>query len=257
MSKSRKRKLAQCQYLGGKCVVSGSKVEDDLDRWGTLRHYDNHHINPDLKADDYDNLIRREICSGKALEELSKCVLVKSDYHDIIESQKVKGAIKLPSGIEIPIRSGIIDPKQEFGWAGKFFLDRTDLKRLVPRRFLVVTGKTETVMNENEIGDQFFDSIRSLSPGEHYQVRNGDLVLLDIEKRDKENIVVTLDGLFDLFSWKLESEGNTYYIRDGKMVDKNWNILRSNGDWNLTIELRLGCLPQTSTSETANDNVSG
>ncbi len=242
MRKSTKRKLAQCQFLGGKCAVSGLKVEDELARWGTLRHFDNHHINPDLKADDYDNLIRREICSPEALEELSKCALVQSNYHDIIEAQQVKGTIKLPSGIEIPVRSGIIDAKQEFGWLANFFLDRADLKRLVPRRFLVVKGKSETEMDENQLADHFMDDLLSLSPGEHYQIRNCDLVLLDIEKLDHEHVEWTLNGLFDVFSWKLESKDNIYYIKDGKIVDKHWNIL---GDRNFTLKakMRLTCLP--------------
>lgn len=242
------RKLAQCNIMGGHCVVSGSIAQDDLFRWGTLRDYDFHHINPKRKSKNYENLKKRELCSPEMLEEIGKCVLVKNNYHQIIEAQQINGVIRWSTGIEVPFHSGIIDPKREFGWFANIFLDSADLKRLIPRDYVVTKGKKSYTLNENKFECHLLEEMHALQIGEHWQVREstGNLVLLDIQKTDTNHVVWKLDGAFDLFTWKLEAKYNTYYIHKGIVVDRYWRVYY---DKNFTLSARLELFPTQSANK--------
>ena len=93
-------KTQQFRYKGNRCAACGMPVNEIIARYGTfnrLMHF--HHIDPDEKAENYDNLIRRTI-STEQLGELDKCVLLCSRCHDIVHAQNIRGELELTVRIE-------------------------------------------------------------------------------------------------------------------------------------------------------------
>src|SRR5437899_2329092 len=79
----------QLKYKGNRCAHCGMSVADSLERYGTFhRMYHFNHIDPAKKADDYENLIRRNI-STEQLDELDKCVLLCAVCHGVVHAQDI------------------------------------------------------------------------------------------------------------------------------------------------------------------------
>jgi hypothetical protein len=97
-------KEQQYRYKGNRCAVCGMSVQDMMDRFGTFsRMFELHHIAPDKKASNYNNLIKQNL-SAKQLDEIDKCILLCRNCHGLVHAQNIKinGEINLSySGREV------------------------------------------------------------------------------------------------------------------------------------------------------------
>lgn len=79
----------QLKYKGNRCAHCGLSVVESLERFGTFhRMYHFNHVDPSKKADDYENLIRRNITTEQ-LDELDKCVLLCAQCHAVVHAQDI------------------------------------------------------------------------------------------------------------------------------------------------------------------------
>jgi hypothetical protein len=89
----------QYEYKGNQCAHCGRSVIEMMERYQTVkRMFSLHHVDPAMKAPDYDNLIQRVI-STKQLDELDKCVLLCDFCHEIVEAQDITGTVLLKIAI--------------------------------------------------------------------------------------------------------------------------------------------------------------
>ena len=106
------------EYLGNECAHCSKSVEEMVARYGTVhRVFKFHHVVPEEKAGDYDNLIRRNI-SKDQLDEIDKCILLCGDCHDILHAQGINGHLNFR--IELGDRSA------EQTIRGNFVVDAVD-----------------------------------------------------------------------------------------------------------------------------------
>jgi hypothetical protein len=70
-------------------------VQEMMERYGTFhRMFEFHHINPETKAKNYNNLIRQKISTDQ-LEEIDKCVLLCRQCHGVMHAQNIKAKLNL------------------------------------------------------------------------------------------------------------------------------------------------------------------
>lgn len=85
----------QLKYKGNRCVSCGLSVDDMIEQYGTFnRMTEFHHIEPELKAENYNTLIQR-IVSKEQLQELDKCVLLCRQCHGIVHAQDLSCKLKI------------------------------------------------------------------------------------------------------------------------------------------------------------------
>lgn len=93
-------KLQQVRYKGGVCLGCPRTVDDVLARYGTIKRvFQFHHVDPETKNDDYENLIRRSI-SAEQLDELDKCALLCSFCHGLVEETGIDMSLRLVAEVE-------------------------------------------------------------------------------------------------------------------------------------------------------------
>jgi hypothetical protein len=77
-------------YKGSQCAHCGKTVEEVRDEFVVFGGYfEFDHVDPSLKAENYDNLIRRTRLSSEILDEVDKCVMLCKGCHSILHAQNI------------------------------------------------------------------------------------------------------------------------------------------------------------------------
>jgi hypothetical protein len=100
------------KYKGNCCADCGLSADEMLQRFGVINKlFQFHHVDPDKKHPNYDNLIQRRV-SAEQLDEIDKCVLLCNNCHDIIEAQKGSGTINFT--FDLGDRTVVVPAKGQF-----------------------------------------------------------------------------------------------------------------------------------------------
>lgn len=217
------------EYKGNGCDHCGKSISDVLKRYKTLnRMFEFHHINPELKASNYKNLIEQKL-STLQLKELDKCVLICTECHKIIHAQNEK----VDLNIKLEIDNRIIS-KNISGWIITDHIEMTkkfisnDVHLLRP--YLFKNDITERIVFSFEIIDDLnilFKEIKNLKDNSEfciYSFNNGCEVLK--AKRSGKRIELDISCLFREFSIDPNNlkRKDCFWVRGGFYLDYNGNI---------------------------------
>jgi hypothetical protein len=83
------------KYKGNRCSACGMEVAEMVNRYGTFKRiFAFHHIDPDTKDKNYNQLMKKSL-SSEQIEEIDKCALLCNHCHDIIHAQEITGSISI------------------------------------------------------------------------------------------------------------------------------------------------------------------
>lgn len=216
------------KYKGDSCEYCGTTVEEKVRIFKTIAGFNFHHLDPEKKAPDYDNLIRRKL-SSKHFDEVDKCALLCRNCHDTLHGQDITIPVEVTlecEGIE-PIKHEIKCQvicnyeKQE----GTMFSDDFSLLQL----YRVSAGKD---------GDSVMSGIQlkaSLGKAIYRTQKAGPLIVCDInsgqelfhaEPADAKHVRIKYKLEFPVVSsaitlgTKDKKDHTNFYLRPGQLVAK-------------------------------------
>lgn len=218
------------EYKGNGCDHCGKSISDVLKRYKTInRMFEFHHIDPELKASNYKNLIEQKLSSIQ-LKELDKCVLICAECHKLIHAQNDK----VDLNIKLEIDNRMIS-KSISGWIITDHIEMT--KKFISnevhllRPYLFKNGSSERIVFSFEIIDDiniFFKEIKNLNDKAEfciYSFNNGCEVLK--ARRFGKKIELDISCLFRELSIEpiQIKRKDRFWVTGGFYLDYNENIL--------------------------------
>ncbi len=231
------------KYKGNRCASCGTSVIDMVLRYGTFdRMLEFHHIKPDEKANDYKNIIRRNI-STEQLEELDKCVLLCRKCHGIIHAQNINGTLE----VSIEFNGKKISQSLE----GQLIVDNLDKeitfvsnqKLLIEPYRVLVGDKPEQILcalelETNGLLASFLKEIEIHKTLKIYSI-DGKRLLVKAEHIKGRELKLSQVVDFPIIMMELgKNKGDKPYLwlRNGLLLNKNGSI-ESKGVLNCTLKL--------------------
>jgi hypothetical protein len=226
----KKKRLKLYEYKENQCASCGRGVEDCIARHGTYKlMFELHHVNPEDKHPNYNNLIRRKI-STEQIDEVDKCVLLCNNCHNIIEVQKEKATLQI--SVEIAGREVLQKMK------GNLILDYIDkhIKFISNERFWLRTCIIKTCFEKERLicelelrkGYLISDFLKNIKRHKKITVlsasNHSDLLIIEYKSPDHVDVHQKVD-----FS-VLQFDPNETALKDEKRWIRNGYILSSKHD---------------------------
>lgn len=203
-----------------------------LERFGTFsRMFELHHIDPNKKADDYNNLIKQKL-STRQLDELDKCILLCRNCHGLVHAQNTQANALLS------IDYGGQKVEQELsGWLVAD-VKNNSIQFLCEEKLLVepyieqLGDDAPSIIYGVDLkeADYFFGKVKSLKDGEVYIIRSAESkkVLLRVTRND-DNLKVEQDLAFRFLEMDANNapKGERFWFRNGILLQDNGDILSS------------------------------
>lgn len=216
-------KAQQYKYKANRCASCGMAVEEMVERFGTFsRMFELHHVDPDKKDPDYNNLIKQNL-SSKQVDELDKSILLCRNCHGIVHAQntKVSAVIKVNDGareVSQKLTGWLIHDQKE-----KSFKILCEEKLLLERyREKDGSGNEEIIYGVDlESGERFISNLKGLNEGETYCLWSAETNTLMIRvTKIGENLKVENNVEFRFFSMEAPSlpKEQRFWYRNGVVL---------------------------------------
>ncbi|WP_133470545.1 HNH endonuclease [Paraglaciecola marina] len=222
-------KEQQYKYKGNRCSICGMTVQEMVSRYGTFsRMFELHHIDPDKKDSNYNNLIKQNL-SAKQLDEIDKCILLCRVCHGVVHAQDVKinGEIKLSfNGREVSQKiSGwlVIDQKKQ---SFQFLCEE---KLLIEPYVDQVAKQSKGIIFGVDIndGNHLISQIKLLKNNESYKVWKAETneLMLQVTRRDQTLIFeIKIAFRFCELDGSGLPKGERYWYRNGIILYENGEV---------------------------------
>lgn len=217
-------KAQQYKYKGNRCASCGMGVEEMIERFDTFsRMFELHHVDPDQKDPDYNNLIKQNL-STKQVDELDKCILLCRNCHGLVHAQNTR-----VSAI-ITVNDGVREVSQKLtGW---LIADKKEksFKILSEETLLLERYKEKDGSGNEEIlygvdlesGERFTSNLKKLREKETYclwSVQKNELMIR--VTKIGENLKIENNVAFRFFRIEapsLAKKGDRFWYRNGVVL---------------------------------------
>ncbi|MGR5139954.1 HNH endonuclease signature motif containing protein [Vibrio jasicida] len=228
------------KYKGNMCTSCGKSVKEMLDRFGTFeRLFDLHHVDPEKKDKNYNNLIRRKL-STKQIDELDKCVLLCKECHGLVHAQNLR-----VDDVTLSLDYNGTTVRQSLnGWIIQDFHENSF--KLIVEGELLIEPYYEKINNEKQgviFGTDLYSSMhlinrfKSLNNGDSYQIvsaENGDVLLTVNNLSGVLNIKHDIQFRFISMDGSKAPKGTKFWYRNGVVLRENGEVV-TDGDWSFSI----------------------
>ena len=216
------------RYKGNRCSVCGLSAPEMIDRFGTFhRMFEFHHINPESKNPNYNNIIKRKI-STLQLDEIDKCILLCRVCHGLVHAQNIKAKLNLSLKYEGR------DVSQEFnGWLVYDFKENamrflSEEKTLIHPYLSKFNDEVEELIFGKDLntGAYFKSALSKLNIGDVFTIFNAcnhKCMLQATHLGEK----IKVDHNVSFGFLEIEAKSNTH---GGGMWCRNGLILMENGE---------------------------
>jgi len=222
-------KEIQLKYKGNKCSACGLSVDEMLTRWGTFKRMTEfHHVDEARKAQNYNSLIRRNLCTEQ-LNELDKCILLCAQCHKLIHAQNIKADLSLKLDFE-----GKVYEQKIAGWMILDLLEKR-IRFLSDKMFKLHIYQIRLgdemakpiVGVEMDSGDYFSNLFRGLIYYKKFEIRNADntKVLMKARLLNDNKFELKQAVEFPFIEYEWNEEGVKSWARNGKVLDENGHFL--------------------------------
>lgn len=217
------------KYKGNCCSSCGISIHEMVERFGTFeRVFELHHIDPNKKADNYSNLIKRKI-SSEQLDEVDKCVLLCRICHGLIHAQNIHTRVNIT--VDYEQRSISQDLS---GWlivdkvanSTKFFAEE---RLLLSQYFEQYNDDEPSVIFgvDLEDGQRYQNAVTGLTEGQSYRIwdaKSNELML----KASKTGQGIELDinvkfGFIEIDASEAP-KGSRFWYRNGYRLLENGDV---------------------------------
>jgi hypothetical protein len=233
-------KEIQLKYKGNKCSACGLSVKEMLDRWGTFKRMTEfHHVEESKKADNYNALIRRKLCTEQ-LDELDKCILLCSNCHKLIHAQNIKANLEIKLEFE-----GNVYTQEIVGWVIVDFREKkmriyTDQKYLLCLYQIRIGAEQAKVIAGVEMASPgFFSNLfKGLCNSKMFEIRNAQntKVLMRGTYLGSNEIELKQAVEFPFLEYEWNENGVKSWARNGKLLDENGHFI---GEGTITTKMEL------------------
>ena len=233
-------KEIQLKYKGNKCSACGLSIKEMLDRWGTFKRMTEfHHVEESKKADNYNALIRRKLCTEQ-LDELDKCILLCSNCHKLIHAQNIKANLEIKLEFE-----GNVYTQEIVGWVIVDFREKkmriyTDQKYLLRLYQIRIGAEQAKVIAGVEMASPgFFSSLfKGLCNSKMFEIRNAQntKVLMRGTYLGSNEIELKQAVEFPFLEYEWNENGVKSWARNGKLLDENGHFI---GEGTITTKMEL------------------
>ncbi|WP_076012058.1 hypothetical protein [Alteromonas abrolhosensis] len=233
-------KEIQLKYKGNKCSACGLGIKEMLDRWGTFKRMTEfHHVEESKKADNYNALIRRKLCTEQ-LDELDKCILLCSNCHKLIHAQNIKANLEIKLEFE-----GNVYTQEIVGWVIVDFREKkmriyTDQKYLLRLYQIRIGAEQAKVIAGVEMASPvFFSSLfKGLCSSKMFEIRNAQntKVLMRGTYLGSNEIELKQAVEFPFLEYEWNENGVKSWARNGKLLDENGHFI---GEGTITTNIEL------------------
>lgn len=222
-------KEIQLKYKGNKCSACGLSVKEMLERWGTFKRMTEfHHVEESKKADNYNALIRRKLCTEQ-LDELDKCILLCSNCHKLIHAQNIKANLDIKLEFE-----GNVYTQEIVGWViidfrekkMRIYTDKKDLLRLY--QIKIGAEQAKVIPGVEMDSPEFFSNLfKGLRNYKMFEIRNAQntKVLMRGTYLGSNEIELKQAVEFPFLEYEWNENGVRSWARNGKILDENGHFL--------------------------------
>ena len=211
-----------------------------LDRWGTFKRMaEFHHVEESKKADNYNALIRRKLCTEQ-LDELDKCILLCSNCHKLIHAQNIKANLEIKLEFE-----GNVYTQEIVGWVIVDFREKkmriyTDQKYLLCLYQIRIGAEQAKVIAGVEMASPgFFSNLfKGLCNSKMFEIRNAQntKVLMRGTYLGSNEIELKQAVEFPFLEYEWNENGVKSWARNGKLLDENGHFI---GEGTITTKMEL------------------
>ncbi|TXX50444.1 HNH endonuclease signature motif containing protein [Vibrio cholerae] len=217
------------QYKGNCCSSCGVSINEMVARYGTFeRIFELHHIDPEKKADNYNNLIKRNL-SSEQLDEVDKCVLLCRICHGLIHAQNNRAQVTITIDFDGRSISQVFN-----GWlitdaidnSTKFFSEE---KILLTKYLEQVNGNKPNIIFgvDLEDGKRYQEKVDQLEEGDCYQIfhaESNDLMLKATKTSKGIELEVDIQFGFIEIDASKAPKGTRFWYRNGYLLRENGEV---------------------------------
>ena len=202
-----------------------------LKRYGTFqRMFELHHVDPDKKDPNYNNLIKQKL-STKQIDEIDKCVLLCRECHGIIHAQNIRAKVKL----ELQYAEKTVS--QEFNaWVIHDAIDKkihflSDEKLLLNPYYSKLNDEEENLLFGTDLqsGEFFNNMLRSLKEGDTFSIFKPETKkclfqvthlkdTIKIEHSVEFELIASMEAQYD-------DQGSRIWYRNGMLLSEDGEVI--------------------------------
>lgn len=225
-------RLPLYEYAGNRCISCHKSVREILARYGTVdRVFAFHHVDPDGKSPNYENIIRRKL-STEQLDEVDKCMLLCVGCHGVVHAQNQRVKLELRS------EAGGIEAQQSLGgWMISDHVERShsiltaEPVHIIP--FWVAVGAQQPEVRfgtDFRKVDAIRDYLRMAADGSAVEIRSWESrkLLFAARRHRAGSVRLQQHVAFNFLTMELTTtDGKQVWLRNGRMLADDGSVSTS------------------------------